>query len=179
MKKLLIAAALAMGFASMSHAAVYYWGAAAATDLATYAGDTVYVLASSFAWSDSTTAADVINAAVSHGTVDSAGRGKYQVAQQSFSDSAALPASYDALFVLIDGDGKYVKWTDTLTGNSEQETSPTTTALTASGIGGYITAQGGMKSFGGTPGPTPIPEPTSGLLMLLGVAGLALRRRRA
>ena len=34
---------------------------------------------------------------------------------------------------------------------------------------------------GGTPGPTPtpVPEPTSGLLMVLGVAGLALRRRRA
>ena len=29
------------------------------------------------------------------------------------------------------------------------------------------------------PGPGPIPEPTSGLLLLLGVAGLALRRRRA
>lgn len=30
-----------------------------------------------------------------------------------------------------------------------------------------------------SPGPSPIPEPTSGLLMLLGVAGLALRRKRA
>ena len=29
------------------------------------------------------------------------------------------------------------------------------------------------------PGPTPIPEPTSGLLMLLGMAGLALRRKQA
>ena len=29
------------------------------------------------------------------------------------------------------------------------------------------------------PAPAPIPEPTSGLLLLLGVAGLALRRRRA
>ena len=29
------------------------------------------------------------------------------------------------------------------------------------------------------PGPQPIPEPTSGLLMLLGVAGLALRRKHA
>lgn len=28
-------------------------------------------------------------------------------------------------------------------------------------------------------GPTPIPEPTSGLLMLLGMAGLALKRKRA
>ena len=34
-----------------------------------------------------------------------------------------------------------------------------------------------VNSVGGAPGP--IPEPTSGLLLLLGVAGLALRRRRA
>ena len=27
--------------------------------------------------------------------------------------------------------------------------------------------------------PTPVPEPTSGLLLLLGVAGLALKRKRA
>ena len=30
-----------------------------------------------------------------------------------------------------------------------------------------------------TPGPDPVPEPTSGLLMLLGLSGLALRRRNA
>jgi len=29
------------------------------------------------------------------------------------------------------------------------------------------------------PGPEPVPEPTSGLLMLIGAAGLALRRKRA
>ena len=32
-------------------------------------------------------------------------------------------------------------------------------------------------AIGGAPTPTPTPEPTSGLLLLLGVAGLALRRR--
>ena len=42
-----------------------------------------------------------------------------------------------------------------------------------------------FQNDGGTEGyiiantPVPVPEPTSGLLMLLGVAGLALRRRRA
>ena len=38
---------------------------------------------------------------------------------------------------------------------------------------------GTKVDFGGTPGPgpSPIPEPTSGLLVLLGVAGLALKRK--
>ena len=37
----------------------------------------------------------------------------------------------------------------------------------------------GWYAAGSSPTPTPTPEPTSGLLLLLGVAGLALRRRRA
>ena len=32
---------------------------------------------------------------------------------------------------------------------------------------------------GSTPGPTPVPEPTTGLLVLLGMAGLALKRKLA
>ena len=173
MKKLMIAAALALGFASMSQAAVYWWGADGSKDLATYSGQTVYVLASTFEWTDATTAADVMGEAVSQGTVVSTGRGAYGIAQQKFGDEAELPSTYKALFVLIDGDGKYAKWEETLTGNAQDVATPVTTALTASGIAGHIADQGGMKSFGAAP------EPTSGLLLLLGVAGLALRRRRA
>jgi len=36
----------------------------------------------------------------------------------------------------------------------------------------------GITAVAPPPGPEPIPEPTSGLLMLLGVAGLALRRKQ-
>ena len=43
---------------------------------------------------------------------------------------------------------------------------------------GTITATGDYNNWT-TVGGSPVPEPTSGLLMLLGVAGLALRRRRA
>lgn len=52
------------------------------------------------------------------------------------------------------------------------------TAGTGDSITNLAKFEGGT---GGTPitGWTPVPEPTSGLLMLLGVATLALRRRRA
>ena len=41
------------------------------------------------------------------------------------------------------------------------------------------TADALLSTAGTTFAGSPVPEPTSGLLMLLGVAGLALRRRRA
>ena len=49
-----------------------------------------------------------------------------------------------------------------------------------SGLDGKFTASGVFSaSTAWQPTTSPVPEPTSGLLMLLGVAGLALRRRRA
>ena len=53
---------------------------------------------------------------------------------------------------------------------------PGSGGLTANFASGLV---GGAKTAGGWQQVGAIPEPTSGLLLLLGVAGLALRRRRA
>ena len=53
---------------------------------------------------------------------------------------------------------------------------------TAGSLAAAFQNDGGSEGYliANTPVPTePVPEPTSGLLMLLGVAGLALRRKRA
>ena len=171
--------AAAFGMTMASQAAVYQWGMDANANLASYAGDTVYVLAGTFDWSDSTTLSDVQGAAVSQGTVADAGRGKYSIKPASFSDSKDVPTTYDALFVLVDGDGKYVKWTDTLTGYAATESNPTTLKYTQSDLASYTSAQGGAKAFGGGgSGGGGVPEPTSGLLLLVGGAMLALRRKQ-
>ena len=51
-----------------------------------------------------------------------------------------------------------------------------------SSLSDLVLSTGGVSGWtisgGDTPTPTPTPEPTSGLLLLLGVAGLALRRKQ-
>jgi len=76
------------------------------------------------------------------------------------------------------GDDNYIFLTDTY--NNLVQSSQAT-ALSKS-LGSATTAPDGTTSFlGGKTwyGAEAIPEPTTGLLVLLGVAGLALRRRRA
>ena len=76
--------------------------------------------------------------------------------------------------ILADGStdaGSSVLWTAATDVTASQYTPPSTgTALT-------LTATTFTNS--GTIAATAVPEPTSGLLMLVGLAGLALRRRRA
>ena len=173
MKKLLVITAFAIGTALTCQAATYSWGMNADASLSSYSGDTIYVLSSAFEWSDKdTTLTDVQSAAVSSASVVSAGRGKYYVPTTKFSDTKDIPTTYNALFVLVDGDGKYVKWTDTLTGNDATDSNPVTLSYTSANLASFTSAQGGAKAFGA------VPEPTSGLLMLLGLAGLALKRKR-
>ncbi len=72
------------------------------------------------------------------------------------------------LFVLSDSDGKDLWYME--------NAGSTTTAKSVKSLGNLATKIGGTGSATAW---TAVPEPTSGLLMLLGMAGLALRRRRA
>ena len=71
--------------------------------------------------------------------------------------------NWAAVIVYTDGDGK--KWYTEATGSDTFD--DLGTAITKTNIGKNVSTW------------TAVPEPTSGLLLLLGVAGLALRRRRA
>lgn len=107
-----------------------------------------------------------------------------------FLDSGNLP-SYDAValsdgdaytLILIDGTASDItSWTgDDKNYYLESVVSVVTTEPTATGSITYamITTDTYVDTWSSAATST-VPEPTSGLLMLLGMAGLALRRRRA
>ena len=75
-------------------------------------------------------------------------------------DSADAGTSYDFYFTAKDGDYVY-------------------TSTTVAGIAAHATQTKAVGFTGGSWTTAAVPEPTSGLLMLVGIAGLALRRRRS
>ena len=175
MKKLMFALVIALGLSAVSHGASYYWGVGSSADNQAYFtnGDTVYVLLASD-WDPSTaTAASVASAAKSSASYTKNGRkNEWKVDETGFTYGADGTDPLDVVMVQVGSDGKYFSWTETLAGNTSDNTNPTTTSYTAADIAANKTAAGGYKAFG-------VPEPTSGILMLVGLGALALRRRRA
>ena len=93
--------------------------------------------------------------------------GQRSVAISSLSEGSTLDVYYIILNTTADPHTYLVANSDTLTGRADtgEASLGTHTSMTASA------ASSGTW--------TAVPEPTSGLLMLMGLAGLALRRRRA
>lgn len=168
MKKILIATAVVMT-AIVSHAAAFKWTAANVYDSS---GATKFTgTAAIYAYTtDIATAVKVADAYVISGVFKSDAVG---TATGYTADWAAAVAgtSYN-FYMVIEDSGK--------TFNSSTIDSPVIKSGIASETGATPVAFGNMTTATLASGNwAAVPEPTSGLLMLLGMAGLALRRRRA
>ena len=170
MKKLVIMAfAVAVGITAK--AAAVDWSVAGTAAQENY---TVYLMTS---LADSyESAAAIASASVGSATIVKSGR-QYTTGDQVAKGSAITATSMkDAYSVIVAGDSatSYTSYKVDMSAMvydpDNQESSPgkfnTVSAAT-------ILSSGTSANFAA------VPEPTSGLLMLLGVAGLALRRRRA
>ena len=161
MKKLIIMAAILVAGVA-ANAASFKWSAAniyASNGTDKYTGDvTLYAYLST---------AD-IGTAKAVSTVKASSTGA--VAATTFSDDSLVGGNYYNFFFIIEDSGK------TFTSAVQENKAAQATGTTTFTFGNMTTAtQNSANWVGGEP----VPEPTSGLLMLLGMAGLALRRRRA
>ena len=119
--------------------------------------------------------ADIANAALISGTIAKSGR-NYIAGGTAASDAITKDSMKEVYWVIVDGSGSpttynYVKtdMSSFVYDPNNQESSPGNfSSVTAANM-----LAGSSGSFGAAP------EPTSGLLMLLGMAGLALKRKRA
>jgi len=161
MKKLLILAAVLVAGVAANAASFKWTGAniygSNGTDKFSGTADLYAYLATS----DVSTAVKVDTATVVAGTIkDGSTTGRV------FSDdSLASGTAYNFYFVIEDGGKQFTSAEKTATGADVGSTS----IAFANQSSATQTASNWVN----------VPEPTSGLLMLLGMAGLALRRRRA
>lgn len=111
-------------------------------------------------------------------TGNSTKRGKIEIAG---SVDATTPNGVYAVILYVDNTATGAsKYTANYAYSGDVGTTGVTVDELANYVGGSIalTPQGPAQAWTAD-GAIPTPEPTSGLLMLLGMAGLALRRRRA
>ena len=177
MKKIIIAA-IAVGFAAITQAASVNWnsGTIKLPDGATTAGagavqSYLFVL-SAEDYGKLTSGADVWNTygdslATASKTGTSNAMGNANLTDNTKAYTTGDTAYAAIIYTAVDGEGNithynatYNNWT--FTSNSTKSMANTFTSANATGWTAVA-----------------VPEPTSGLLMLVGLAGLALRRRRA
>ena len=174
MKKVMIAlVAVAMGFCAQ--AASINWSFSWATDasgLDLADGTKAYLMAASvMTVADATTALDAgtfdVSKALDVGLTSTAGGNGAEVSQVVASDLTGAQTFYA---VVIDGDQYAITHTVDATMKAIGDT-----------VVGFmeLSLEDGTSTMAWNKMGTAVPEPTSGMLMLVGLAGLALRRRRA
>ena len=169
MKKIVIAAAI-ICVAAMSQAATVKWQASAAS---AYNGQNLYLLTSIASTYGSLEKFEAM--AVDYGTVEKAGPTTYKVAGRSASNESITSSAKFYLAVVDNNTIHYLDVTDTFQSKVYEPPANSPGAATADFATVFESTT--TATIGGDP--TPTPEPTSGILLLFGMAGLALRRRRA
>lgn len=181
MKKLIIAAAVVC-VTAMTQAASVYWGGAIATPdggSTLPAGTQAALLFSDSAFSGAATTLD--NWAVG-GVADNGGSvvGLYTMDQTAsdnwafmatYSKDGSVDGYYSVLVLNAAGDMASYYNAGNISGTTGAS-SPTDITVNFNWTGGEYLTSGGYTT-------AVAPEPTSGLLLLLGMAGLALKRKRA
>ena len=182
MKKLMMFAACAM-LSAVTNAAAVGWSLAGATG---YAGDAYQFFVvgqngvSSVATITALLDAGTSTADYSFGSGTIAANGAANVAYGESGKALDAGKTYTGFYVIFDsatptsGSTSYAVVSEA----SGLTVSPSAQAASMTFVAGnqatFLNNTANWKSYGEA-----VPEPTSGLLMLLGVAGLALRRRRA
>ena len=169
MKKMLVVmAAVAMAFAAQAANLDWKYQGTSAQN-----GQVVYMLLGSTAQDSWDSVAALEAASADHGTI--AKSGMSYVTSGTVIDPALTKTSADYYYVLVNGDSFQVSAVQNGAGSvydpAAMETTPGALTVKNANAG-----WGEAKSFGGGGGD--VPEPTSGLLLLVGGAMLALRRKQ-
>ena len=182
MKKLMVIAAVMAAVAA--NAATFSWKTSATGKI--YEADSTTLLASATAYLFDSS--KVSQAAVLTAFADGKALSTLGYADNNTVSSGAISAhafdvpagysegdSFNAYFALVVDDSIYISAATTASTPATGDKSMSFNAKTSSQAAA-LDISGGYAGAGWY---TAVPEPTSGLLMLLGMAGLALRRRRA